>query len=257
MRSHFLPRACVVVSSRSFRFHLLACVLVASSSAAWADATVPVAARPLRLPDAISAALAHNPDLQSFDFVLRAQDARTEQAGLKPAPEVFVGLENFAGSGDVGRLQGAEATFALSQVIELGGKRNARVSTAQAGRSALDIERQAMQLDVLAEVTRRFIAVARHQQLVRLADSASALADKTVAASERRVNAAKSPHAELDRARIAQDRLRLEARAARVALDTARQQLAATWGESQPQIDGQVFGAVQVIKWPCAPVGST
>lgn len=210
---------------------------------------------PLTLQQAITAALKGNPELQTFAFQFRAGDARTRQAGLRPAPALSVNLENFAGSGENRGLNAIEATFALSQVIELGGKRAARIGTAEADRSALDVEQQAAQLDVLAEVTRRFIAVAQRQQQLSLAQRATELADKTVAGSELRVNAAKSPHAELDRALIARDRLRMEERAAVVELDTARKQLAATWGESQPVIDGQLIGEVQADLFSLPPTG--
>lgn len=213
------------------------------------------AGSPLTLQQAITAALQGNPQLQTFAFQFRAGDARIRQAGLRPAPEISVDLENFAGSGETRGFDAAETTFALSQVIELGGKRDTRINAAQAGRNALDIERQSAQLDVLAEVTRRFIAVAQRQQQVRLARSAAEFAAKTVSASEHRVNAAKAPHAELDRARIARDRFRLEERAAEVDLDTARKQLAATWGESQPVIDGQVIGEVQADLFALPPTG--
>lgn len=213
------------------------------------------ASTPLTLQQAITAALQGNPQLQTFAFQFRAGDARIQQAGLRPAPEVSVDLENFAGSGETRGIDAAEATFALSQIIEMGGKRDTRIDAAQAGRNALDIERQSVQLDVLAEVTRRFIAVAQRQQQVRLARSAAEFAVRTVAASERRVNAAKAPHAELDRARIARDRFRLEERAAEVDLDTARKQLAATWGESQPVIDGQLIGEVRADLFALPPTG--
>lgn len=209
----------------------------------------------LTLRQAVSAALQGNPALQTFEFRFRAQDARGQQAALRPAPELSLDLENFAGSGDLKGVDAAEATFALSQVIELGGKRDARIGAAQASRSALDIERQAVQLDVLAEVTRRFVVVAQRQQQLQLARSAVGLAEKTVEASERRVNAAKSPHAELDRARIALDRARLEERAALVELDTARKQLAATWGASQPVIEGKAFGEVRADLFALPPTG--
>ncbi|HEY9197959.1 MAG TPA: TolC family protein, partial [Gammaproteobacteria bacterium] len=106
------------------------------------------AANPLTLQQAISAALQSNPQLRAFAFQFRAGDARTRQAALRPAPEASVDLENFAGSGEARGLDASESTFALSQVIELGGKREARIGAAQAGRDALDIERQAVQLDV-------------------------------------------------------------------------------------------------------------
>lgn len=210
---------------------------------------------PLTLQQAVGAALQGNPQLQTFAFQFRAGDARSQQAELRPAPEASIDLENIAGSGDTSGFDAAEATFALSQVIELGDKRGARIGAARAGRSALDIEEQAVQLDVLAEVTRRFIAVAQHQQRVQLARSAVKFAIKTVEASKRRVNAAKAPHAELDRARIALDRYRLEERSAMTDLDSARKQLAATWGESQPMINGRVISEVQADLFTLPPSG--
>lgn len=215
----------------------------------------PAATAPLTLQQAIAAALQGNPQLQAFAFQFRAGDARARQAGLSPAPEVSLDMENFAGSGETQGFDAAETTFALSQVIELGDKRDARIDAAQAGRSALDIERQAAQLDVLAEVTRRFIAVAQHQQRLQLARSAAEFAVKTVAASERRVNAAKAPHAELDRARIARDRYRLDEHSALTDLDAARKQLAATWGASQPVIDGRLISEVQANLFTLPPTG--
>ncbi len=240
-----------LLSARSLR----ACLLTFALAAQVADAAEPAIHPALTLQQAIGAALQGNPQLQTFAFQFHAGDARTRQAGLPPATEASMDLENFSGSGETKGFESAETTFALSQVIELGGKRDARIGVAQAGRSALDIERQVVQLDVLAEVTRRFIAVAQRQQRMRLARSAAELAARTVAASERRVSAAKAPHAELDRARIARDRFRLEERAALIDLDTARKQLAATWGESQPVMDGQVIGEVQANLFTLPPTG--
>jgi cobalt-zinc-cadmium efflux system outer membrane protein len=217
-------------------------------------AEAPEAAPSLTLRQAIDAALQFNPQLLAFAFHFRAGDARINQADLRPAPEVSVGVENALGTGEMTGFDSVEATLALSQVIELGGKRDARVGAARAARNSFDVERQVTQLDVLMEVTRRFITVAQRQQQVQLAQRAVELADKTVAASERRVNAAKSPHAELDRARIALARVRLEENAALSELDTARMQLAATWGETQQVIDGQHFGEVLADLFTLPPI---
>jgi outer membrane protein, heavy metal efflux system len=219
---------------------LRACLFWAALAAPAAHAAAP----PLTLRQAVDAAMASNPELQTFSFEFRALDARARQAALRPVPELFITAENVAGTGQNKGLDAAELTFALSQVIELGGKRDARIDAAKAGRIGAGVDRQARQLDVLAEVTRRFIAVATRQEQVRLAANAVRLAEDTVTGSEKRVKAAKSPHAEFDRARIALDRAKLEQRQAEIELDTARKQLAATWGESQTSIGGQPFGDV-------------
>ncbi len=217
-----------------------ACLFTMAAFTPWAQA-----ADGLTLRQAVDAALGGNPELQTFAFQFQALDARARQAALRPAPELSIDVENVLGTGAVKGTDAAEYTFALSQVIELGGKRDARIAAAQASRSTADLERQARQLDVLAEVTRRFISVATQQEQLQLARKATQLAQRTVNGAQRRVDAAKSPHAELDRARIALDRAKLDERRAETELDTARRQLAATWGESKPVISGRLMGEVQ------------
>lgn len=230
-----------------------ACYLAATLAASPVQAVD--TAPPLTLRQAIDAALAGNPELQSFAFAFHAQDARTRQAGLRPAPEISLDVENALGTGESSGLDSAEYTLALSQVLELGGKRDARVAAAQAGRDVLDTERQARQLDVLAEVTRRFIVVAAREEQHELAQRGVDLAQRTAADSERRVDTARAPHAELDRAGIALDRAKLAERASAVELDTARRQLAATWGETQPLISGRSIGEVKADLFQLPPIG--
>jgi cobalt-zinc-cadmium efflux system outer membrane protein len=208
------------------------------------------------LEQAISAALQSNPALQGFRFQLRAQDARTKQAALRPPTEVAMTLENFAGTGDTRRLNGVEATLALSQVVELGGKRDARIAASDAGRDLLSIEQESGQLDVLAEVTRRFIAVAVRQEQVKLSQTATALAEKTVRNSELRVRAARSPHAEVDRARVAWSRAQLDEKRSMSELVSARRQLSATWGESDGTFQGRPFSSVDANIFQLPEIGT-
>jgi outer membrane protein, heavy metal efflux system len=191
------------------------------------------AGSPLGLRDAIIAALRDNPDLKGFAYSLRAQDARAEAAALRPAPEFSANLENFLGTGPNRGLSSAEASFALSQVIELGDKRNLRVDVARSGREALDIERRAAQMDVLAEVSRRFIDVVAKQQQLELARQTTDLARQTAEAVQRRVDAAKSPEAEIRRATVELKRAGIEQLHAEHQLTISRIKLAAMWGATE------------------------
>jgi outer membrane protein, heavy metal efflux system len=212
--------------------------------------TIPILTRaaeapPLGLHEAISAALASNPDLRTFEFEFLANDAVREQAGLRPATTVTAGLENFAGTGETQGLDSAEATLSLSKVIELGDKRDSRIAVADAGRDALTTARKAAQLDVLAEVTRRFIAVAALQEQAKLDLSAATQAQTTLRAAELRVKAAKSPHVELDRATVALERARLDQRSTRSRLEAARRSLGAMWAADGAILDGRPVGEVR------------
>ncbi|MGH7292027.1 MAG: hypothetical protein ACREJT_12495, partial [Myxococcota bacterium] len=110
---------------------LSACAVGACLAVTTAFAAPPPGETPLTLRRAIAAAQAGNPELQAYPLLFRAQDARIAAAGLRPATTASVEVENLLGSGSYRAADGAEFTFGLSQVIELGGKREARVAGAQ------------------------------------------------------------------------------------------------------------------------------
>ena len=184
----------------------------------------------LTLAEAIETTLARNPDLAVGGYELRAADARTLQAGVRPNPELSVDVSGILGSGLAASPDERQATLTLSQVLELGGKRARRADVASSDRAALGVDQQVRELDALAEVTRRFIDVAADQEQVEFSRGAVKLAEDTERAIAARVRAARTPEAELSRARIAVIRARIESRQAQSALDGARGNLAAMWG---------------------------
>lgn len=194
----------------------------------------------ITLAQAIEFSLRRNPELIASGYELSAAQARILQAEVRPNPELGLELENFAGSGDVGGVDALEATLSLSQVVELGGKRGLRVSVAESDLDLISIEQRARQLDVLAEVTRHFIDLVAAQERVRFAEQSVQLAKQTLEAIATRVEAARSPEAELSRARIALTRAQVEQAQARSELLAARYSLAALWGDAEPQ-----FGVAQ------------
>ena len=213
---------------------LSACLLIVGLSPLVGHAEQADAVASLTLGQAIERALAANPALQGFAFSLKAQEARIAQADQRPVTEATFELENVLGSGEYRGLDAAEATIALSQVIELGDKRQLRRAAAQSGREMLSVERQAAQLDVLAEVTRRCIAVAAAQEQLVLAQQGTTLAKSTVDDVALRVRAAKSPEGELLRSRAAFSRSGIDEQRAMADLRAARQRLAAMWASARP-----------------------
>ena len=143
------------------------------------------------------------------------------QAGLRPNPEASIDVGGFLGSGVARDVDEKQATLTLSQVLELGGKRDRRVDVAQSDRATLGVEQQTRELDVLAEVTRRFIEVVADQEQINSSRGALQLAERTEKAIAARVRAARTPEAELSRARIAATRARIELRQAQSMLEGA------------------------------------
>jgi cobalt-zinc-cadmium efflux system outer membrane protein len=219
------------MSSLLARAALAACVTIVAASGA---AQVPAGGPPLTLANAVELTLERNPDLASFGFRLRAQQSRVDAAALGPPLQLRVDVEDAFGTGRTSGLDTAEATFTLAHVIELGDKREYRVAAADAGSNVIEVERAAAQLDVLAEVTRRFIHVAADEQHLQLTMTATELAQQTAAAAAERVAAARAPEVELRRANITLARAQIEREHAEHELLSSRRKLAAMWGDVEP-----------------------
>lgn len=238
---------------RRARWHAIGLAFIAS--VAMAQVPVPRAgseSSQLTLRTALAQALEKNPALKGFAHRLRAQEGRIQSAALAPPLEVKAELENFAGTGSASGLDIAEATFTLSRVIELGDKRSRREGVAFATRDDLEIERQAAQLDVVAEVTRRFIHVASDQEQLALTRRATQLAETTLEAVRRRVDAGRAPDAELNRATVALARAHIEEEHAEHELLSSRHRLAATWGATNAsfgEVAGDLYQAPQLASF--------
>ncbi len=213
----------------------VACLVALAAQAANPRASQPEASPPpLSLRAALSRSLASNPDLAALPFGLEAQAAKRTAAGLAPSPELQVQLENLLGTGRLQGFSGAEATVAVSQLLEPAQLRAQRVAVASAEAEGLRIEQQIRLLDTAAETRRRFVHVLEDQHDLALAEHGLQLAQKTLREVQRRVEAARAPIAELHRARIRLARAEVATEHAEHELLSARRQLSALWGAQAP-----------------------
>jgi cobalt-zinc-cadmium efflux system outer membrane protein len=219
----------MLMSSRRARFAACAALLLGAAG--------PMAAAPLTLAEAIERTLASNPDLRVYSLRRNAAEQRAVTAALRPQPELAVDVQDAFGTGRASSFDSAETSVALSQVIELGGKRAARVEAGRAGVGVVDAERAVAELDVLAEVARRFIHVAGDQAHLAVMERATALAEENVTAATARVAAARAPEVELRRARVTRARVAVEHEHAEHELLSSRRLLAALWGDREATFD--------------------
>ena len=211
----------------------VACLLACAAATAWTAEATPSNSE-LTLADALRAASTNNPVLRGAPFELQALEGRRKQAAARPNPELEFEFENFAGSGDLSGTDALESTLALSQLIELGGKRGARIAMATSEYDLLRAEQDVRRLDLQAEVARRFLDVVSDQERLALARRTAELATEVYAGVQKRVDAARSPAAEANRADIARIRAGLDVSDAERRLESGRNALAATWGASKP-----------------------
>lgn len=194
----------------------------------------------ITLTEALARTLRGSPELAAYNFELRAAEARILQAGLRPNPEIGLDIESPTGSGQFKGGDQNQNTLALSQLIELGGKRPARIAEAEAGRAVVEWEYQVKRVEVLKETTLAFIDALAAQRRMELADEVMKVSGEAVTLTEQRVGVGKASAVESIRAKVAVSSARIEVEQARRDIATARGFLAAQWGAKQAD-----FGAVR------------
>jgi cobalt-zinc-cadmium efflux system outer membrane protein len=155
--------------------------------------------RALTLPQTLQRALAANPRLTEADREVAMAAGRRLQAGAIPNPEISFELDNAFGTGDLRGLTSAESTLQLSQLIELGGKREARVAAGTAELDATRWERAALRLDIASDTANAFFEVLSEQRRIDVYDLQIAALDRLTPLLQRRVEAGASAPAEVAR----------------------------------------------------------
>ncbi len=201
----------------------------------------PEPAAPLREPtgvltlrEALALALTENPELAPFAWQARANEARVLQTGRRLNPELGLQVEDVLGTGDFQGVREAQTTLQLSQVIELGGKRAARAEVASQARGITQSEYELKRVEVLGDVTQRFIQVVANQHALDLALTNRQLAEDALRRVQERVTAGKGSALEEKKAQVALARGELLVEGARHELGAARKKLAASWRSSRP-----------------------
>ncbi len=210
---------------------LAALAAFAIASAASARAQSPVV---MTLDDAFTRVARTHPDLRLVDGQHRVLAAEADIAAQRPGLTAGASVENALGTGDTRGFDSAEISLTLAGVLERGGKWDARRALAQSRIDALAVQRETRRLDLLAEVARRYLAItaAQRQRTVALDDIEQRT--RTVAAARQRLAAGASPESVLLTAQAALTRAELERDRADRLLASARQHMAALWGERDP-----------------------
>jgi cobalt-zinc-cadmium efflux system outer membrane protein len=201
----------------------------------------------LTLAQALALALKKSPELAAFSWDIRSADARILQARLWPNPELGTQTEDIAGTKQSSGLSRSQTTLQLSQLLELGGKRSARVREATAGRELAGLDYQSKRLDVLRKTVQAFVDVLSGQERVRLAEQNVDLASGLIPDIQKRIEAGKASAIEQTRSDVAVASARIELEQARRSLLNARQHLAGQWGSTKPDFES-VTGDLEPIQ---------
>lgn len=197
----------------------------------------------LTLGQALQRVLQNNPELAAFSKEMVAYEGTKLQAGLLRNPEFSIGAESFDSSDP-----GIErfTTFRISQLIELGGKRSARVNVATLGQEIAGQAYAAKRLEVLARTANAFVDVLENQEQVKVMDDTLRLMQRAMNTVVKRVEAGKAPPIEATRSKVALSAATIELEQARRNLSAVRAKLALLWGEAKPQFS-QALGELEAF----------
>lgn len=221
----------------------------------------------LKLSDAIHAALLGSPDLAPFAWDIRIADARIIQGALRPNPvfsaEIeYIQLGDGPGSSSRSRSFGvapdgtpgaglewgresesssvfgqSEITLRLSQLIELGGKRAARIEAAERGKDVASWDYDVARYKVVGEVVAAFVDLLAAQEHVRQFEEVVQLGEQLADTVSKLVDAGSSSPLERRRADVAVESLRIELQQRRSVVNQMRIRLASLWGSQTPAFD--------------------
>lgn len=220
------------------------------------EPVIPIKKEPknsITLKNAVALALMHNPQLAAFSFEKRAREARALQSGLIPNPKLNIFLEDGTGSGEFlgfSRLGQAQTTIQLSQLIELGGKRAARIQSNHLSKKLADWDYEVKRMDVLTQVAKSYALLLKAQQNLKISEGLVKLGKRLLDTVKERIKAGKVAALEKVRSELNLSALKIELEKVKRELKVARSNLSINWGTAKPQFEFALGSLDQISNIP-------
>jgi cobalt-zinc-cadmium efflux system outer membrane protein len=202
-------------------------------------------AQTLTLESALQSAFTGNPDLAAAQWEIEIAQGGRQQAGLIPNPVASWDAEDT-------RRSTRTTTVKLSQTLELGGKRGARIDVASRAQDAAAQELEQRRNLLRAEVIEGFYGALRAQERLELAQRSMALAERGLVIANGRVTAGKASPVEATRAQVQLSEIRLERSRAEIGVSDAYRRLAAITGSANIGFERVESGALNTPALPSA-----
>lgn len=188
-------------------------------------ATSAAQAQSLTLDSALQSAFVNNPELAAAQWEIDIAQGGRQQAGLIPNPVLSVDAEDT-------RRDTRTTGVKLSQTLELGGKRGARIDVASRAQDAAALTLEQRRNTLRADVIDSYYSALRAQERLDLAQRSLALAERGLVVANARVTAGKTSPVEATRAQVQLSEIRLELNRAQMGLTDGYRRLAASTGSA-------------------------
>jgi len=185
----------------------------------------------ISLDDAIRQTLNRSSRLKSGQENVSAARGERLQSSLLPNPELAAEAENIFGSNGASGLSEAEITLGGEQLIELGGKRAARIEAANSKLTIADLQYTATALDLIQNTTNAWVEAVAATEDLKLAQSQHEIASDVLKSVSKRVSAAAEPAIQKSKSQVALASSRIAQQKAERNLEMALKTLTGMWGE--------------------------
>lgn len=190
----------------------------------------------LSLETACALAVSHHSSLATYPMDRRAADARILKASRIPNPTLTMDDEDFFGTGNLGGLSASVLNSLLTQVIERGGKREARTEAARREGAVMDAEYQIRRREVIQETGQLYLKAVAARENVLFLEAALARSQETARLVSRLLEVGRVTKSSLQQAELEGQKAQLALNNARKASERASQALTAQWGDSRPAL---------------------
>jgi cobalt-zinc-cadmium efflux system outer membrane protein len=204
-------------------------------------------------PDLLRQSTDKAPRLVEGEANVRVAQAQADQAGVPPNPVVGFEVENL-GARDIGGLSQRQDTLSISQAIELGGKRSARLQSGRAEVLAARAKQQQAKADFAYDLALAYGSAEMQQRRAKLLEGDLARAREDVRAARALVQAGKEADLRAVQAQAAASGADADAQAAKADAAEALARLSSLVGSSElfTEVQASLLDIVDAEKTPPA-----
>lgn len=181
-----------------------------------------------------------SPHLQIVEEKLCEAKGGTMQASLTPNPELSLSLGRSDSRSVSGHTQ-MDFDYEISQEIELGGKKAARVGHARWEEEVALWEIKETRRELFLELIHSIIEVKASEERVVIAREQMKISAEALKTIEAKVNAGKSTRLHLTQGQLLHDQKKADCYLAKNSLEIAKHHLASLWGGEGDSIDSVQF----------------
>ena len=183
----------------------------------------------LTLEEALQKAVTSNKSFLALKKQKEISDSKIRLAKQSPVPEISLGVEDIAGSGEYKNTSSMKSSIALKKTFETGGKKAKRINAAKTSKDIEDLKIHIAEKELKLKVVDSFFKIYRLSKDLKLHEEAISIASQTADRVNKKVLAGELASIDATRAYVEFTKAKTEKRQLELDLYSAKNELAMLW----------------------------